>query len=87
LNSDDFRWCVENDFQVYLVPLTPEGEGAYKIAVRRKGITTEGKDFITDSLGREVRSKEKISDITFKNQSDARDHLNYVYKYLRTKYG
>ena len=46
LNIDNFRWCVENDFQVYLVPMDSQGKGKYKIAVRRRGITTEGKDFI-----------------------------------------
>jgi len=86
LNSDDFRWCIENDFQVYLVPLTIDGKGEYKIAVRRFGITTEGRDFI-ETNGRMVNSKETLSEKTFKNIREAHDHLNYVYKHLRAKYG
>ena len=39
----NFKWCIDNDFQVYLVPTIMN---RYKVAVRRKGITTNGKDFI-----------------------------------------
>lgn len=102
LNFDDFKWCVDNDFQVYIMPLSDErtiensetGElekyyelnGLFKIAVRRGGITTEGKDW-TVLNGRRFNSKETLSELTFKNQMDAHNHLNYTYKYLRNKYG
>lgn len=85
LNSDDFKWCVENDFQVYLVPLTRDGKGEFKIGVRRGGISSEGKDYLNKN-GREYRSKETLSEKTFKNQREAHNHLNYVYKFLKQKY-
>ena len=86
LNFDDMRWCVENDFQVYLVPLTNDGKGEHKIAVRRGGITTEGKDY-KDVNGVEFRSQETLSEKTFKNSKEAHNYLNYVFKQLRNKYG
>lgn len=106
LNSDDFKWCVDNDFQVYIVPLsikktkmvfnneTQEDEtevyyetnGLFKIAVRRGGITTEGKDW-TILNGRRFNSKETLSELTFTSHLDAHNHLNYTYRYLRQKYG
>lgn len=106
LNSDDFKWCIENDFQVYILPLSVkktkmvfndetqeeeleeyyEASGLFKIAVRRGGITTEGKDW-TILKGRRFNSKETLSELTFGSQLDAHNHLNYTYKYLRNKYG
>lgn len=106
LNSDDFRWCIENDFQVYILPLSVkktrivfneetqeeefeeyyEANGLFKIAVRRGGITTKGKDWII-LKGRRFNSKETLSELTFSSHLDAHNHLNYTYKYLRNKYG
>jgi len=101
LNSDDFKWCIENDFQVYILPLSVkktmtvfdceteeyyEANGLFKIAVRRGGITTEGKDW-TILKGRRFNSRETLSELTFSSYMDAHNHLNYTYKYLRQKYG
>lgn len=86
LNFDDFKWCIKNDFQVYLVPLLKTGNGAYKIAVRRGGITTDGLNF-KNVNGKKIYSKETISEKTFKNISDATNYINLVYKLLRQKYG
>ena len=87
LNFDDFRWCIQNDFQVYVVPLVENNRptGSFKIAVRRNGITTNGKDYIKLN-GIVYKSKETLSELTFKNQNQALDHLNYVYGLLRRKY-
>lgn len=104
-NFDDFRWCVDNDFQVYVVPLTittPEPQydkygrkisdktyhmtGQYKIAVRRNGISTEGYDSKMVN-GRKLVSKETLSESTFNSEKKAVEYLNYVYGYLRRKYG
>jgi hypothetical protein len=102
-NFNDFKWCVDNDFQVYIVPISNKesvvdmdtGEvieeyykanGLFKIAVRRGGITTEGKDWAIVK-GRRFNSKETLSGLTFSSQTDAENHLNYTYKYLRNKYG
>jgi hypothetical protein len=86
LNFDDLRWCIDNDWQVYLIPLSQDGKGEFKIGVRRNGITTQGKDSILIN-GRVVVSKELLSEAVFKNYKEAHNHLNYTYKYLRDKYG
>lgn len=96
LNFDDFRWCIKNDFQVYLVPLKKctsiagnkhySSTGEFKIGVRRRGISTDGLDKLYVN-GRDVFSKETLSDETFDNHYDAMEYLNYVYKQLREKYG
>lgn len=92
LNFKDFKWCVDNDFQVYVKPLynVYNGEhvetGKFKIAVRRRGITTEGYNSLKVN-GRVVTSKETLSELTFDNQRKAFENLNYVYNYLRKKYG
>ena len=86
LDFENFKWCIENDFQVYLVPLLTTGNGAYKIAVRRGGITTDGLDY-KEVNGRKRYSKETLSEKTFKNISDATDYVNCIYKLLRQKYG
>lgn len=86
LNIDNFKWCVENDFQVYLVPMDSQGKGKYKIAVRRRGITTEGKDFIVKD-GIRIDSKVTIGKEVYKNSAEATNNLNEVYEFLRRTYG
>ncbi|MGA1702648.1 MAG: hypothetical protein ACO393_04100 [Methylophilaceae bacterium] len=105
LNFDDFKWCLDNDFQVYIVPLAVEksvdllddegkvykkifweSTGMYKIGVRRRGISSNGMDEIRIN-GTTFKSKEKLSELTFNNMTEAHNHMNYVYKYLRNKYG
>lgn len=92
LSFDDLKWCIDNDYQVYLVPLTKKvnnfiyTSGEFKIAVRRGGITTEGLDRKMVN-GRYIKSKETLSELTFASQAEAEAHLNYVYKHLRSKYG
>lgn len=91
LNFKALKWCIENDFQVYIVPKVVSGGGVHtqtkhcRIAVRRGGITTEGKDFLMVN-GRKVSSVETISDAEYKTQKEAFDHFNYVYEYLMKKY-
>lgn len=82
-NADDFNWCIENDFQVYLEPMPLK---RYKIAVRRLGITTEGKDYIYKD-GIKIVSKVQLSSLEFKNITEASKHMPNVYKHLREKYG
>ena len=86
LNIDNFRWCVENDFQVYLAPMDSQGNGKYKIAVRRRGITTEGKDFIIKN-GIRIDSKVTLGKQVYKNSAEAANNLNEVYELLRRNYG
>jgi len=79
---DNFRWCIENDWQVYLKPY---GSGAY-IAIRKGGISSLGKDYHYDRLtGIEYYSKENVGTIYYKNIQKAMDVLPKVYKYLKDK--
>ena len=98
LNFDDLKWCIDNDFQVYVQPVSEEKRyedgrkyyqltGEFKIAVRRGGISSQGKDVHKDEVGRVFKSKLTLSEKTFDKQSDAEAHLNYTYNYLRRKYG
>jgi hypothetical protein len=79
---DDWRWCVKNDFQIYLYPAPRK---RYRIAVRRKGITTKGKDFIFQS-GLKIESREMVGDVEFKDAREASDYVPFVYKKIREKY-
>ncbi len=92
-NFDAMRWCIENDFQVYIHPIVRKIDVNYhqetfnyKIAVRRGGITTEGQDQM-EVNNRIVNSKETLSEKEYKTEMDAFDDFNYVYEHLRRKYG
>jgi len=96
LNFEAFSWCVKNDFQVYIQQIvdkksTDKGDfyvptGKFKIAVRRGGISSEGKDEIYLN-GRKIKSKVTLSEMTFRSQADAERHLNHTYELLMRKYG
>lgn len=89
--SSDFKWCVDNDFQVYVAPdrVYPESRTVskqFRVVVRRKGITTWGLD------EKEINtivytSSEKVGDILYKTQAEAEQSLPAVYKMLRERYG
>jgi hypothetical protein len=74
-----FRWCIENDFQVYIKP-----ESYYfKIAIRKGGITSNGKDFHYDrDTGMEYYSNERTGSVRYKSVDMALAKLHDVYKYL-----
>jgi hypothetical protein len=77
--ADYFRWCIANDFQVYIKPESYY----YKIAIRRGGITSNGKDTHYDNdTGMEYYSSEKLGSVKYKKVSDAEDKILTVYKYL-----
>ena len=82
-NSDDFNWCVKNNFQVYG---KIDQDGQLRIAIRRGGITTEGKDYIIINGVKHV-SVENIGQNVYKNMSELSAHLPAVYKQLREHYG
>lgn len=79
----NFKWCIDNDFQVYLVPTIMN---RYKVAVRRKGITTNGKDFIYINDVR-IESKVVLSESDYKNITEASEYAHEVREILRKKYG
>lgn len=74
----DFNWCIENDFQVYIIP-----EHSFaRICIRKGGITSEGKDFYYTN-GIKVNTLERKGSVLYKSQLLAAKELNRVYKYLR----
>ena len=74
----DFNWCIENDFQVYIIP-----EHSFaRICIRKGGITSEGKDFYYTN-GIKVNTLERKGSVLYKSQLLASKELNKVYKYLR----
>jgi len=78
MNNLDFNWCIENDFQVYIIP-----EHSFaRICIRKGGITSEGKDFYYTS-GVRVNVVERKGSVLYKSQDLAAKELNKVYKYLR----
>lgn len=96
-NFKDIQWCIDNDFQVYIKPQTvchrlPNGTenhhptGKFYIAVRRGGITTEGKNYI-EKNHRKYVSKETVSNKVYNSEYEAHLELAYTYRYLRNKYG
>ena len=82
-DSEDFNWCVYNDFQVYSVK---DPNGWYKIAVRRNGITTDGLDSIVID-GVTIKSVETVGEMNFRTLSELSAYLPFFYKQLIKKYG
>jgi hypothetical protein len=82
-NSDDFNWCVKRDFQVYG---TLDSEGNLKVAIRRGGITTEGKDYVIINGIKKV-SVEMLGDYEYKDMRELSLYLPAIYKQLREQYG
>lgn len=74
----DAQWCIDNDYQVYI----KKDSTHYRIAIRRGGITTDGKDikYIDDV---QHTSSESLGSVRYKTVADADKKINNVYKYLR----
>ena len=82
----DFKWCIENDFQVYIKPITNTGQ--CNIAIRKGGISTEGlPSKYNEEKGLTLYSTETIGSVIYKNQKEAGKKLPEVYKYLKDTYG
>lgn len=83
LTFSNLKWCIDNDFQVYI---KPDQYNKWKVAYRRGGITTEGKDkkLINGSM---FYSVEVEGEKTYKNQKSAMAVVPDVYDFLRKKYG
>lgn len=82
-SSEDFNWCVENDFQVYAAH---DAEGNLKVAIRRGGITTEGKDYLIVN-GLKKTSKEMIGEIIYKDMNQLSLYLPAIYQQIKKQYG
>lgn len=88
--NSNFKWCIDNDFQVYIKPDKYFKESRtvskqYRICVRRGGITTSGLDSVEiNSILYE--SKEKVGTILYKTQEEAEAALPKLYEELRRRY-
>lgn len=87
----NFKWCVDNDFQVYVCPdgfleekmrVTKE----FRVCIRRGGITTCGKDDL-EVNATIYESKEVPSTKVYKTQAEAEAALPEIYERLRKTYG
>ena len=83
--QEDFKWCIENDFKVF-IRTKGQGESKCRIVVQRGGITTEGKDAIVID-GVLFRTTFLESKTEYKTQKEAQEALPSVYKKLRERYG
>lgn len=85
MNSySDQKWCIENDYQVYI---KPDGRGA-RICVRVGGISTNGKDLMYDSVRKRwIKSKEIVGEVYHSSQEKAQKEIHNVYKFLRKRDG
>lgn len=79
----DLKWCIDNDWQVYVVPTIAK---YCKIAIRKGGITTDGKDYKYIN-GIRHTSQEYLGGIEYKTQKEAQAAMPDVYEKLRKKYG
>jgi len=78
----DLKWCIDNDWQVYIVPTIAK---FCRIAIRKGGITTDGKPYKYID-GVKHTSQEFLGKIEYKNQNDAQRALPDVYKEIRKRY-
>jgi hypothetical protein len=81
--SSDLQWCIDNDWQVYVVPY--HGNKA-KIAIRKGGISAQGKNRYAAPNGMIYTSNEVLGQKVWNSQKEASIELSYVLKQLREKY-
>lgn len=83
----NFRWCIENDFQVYIEPFQKYiGCNKYVVVVRKGGITTNGLDYI-EKDNKIYKSKVIVGEKIYKNTKDASEGVREVQAILRERYG
>jgi len=86
----NFKWCVDNDFMVYVVPdrFDPSGRASrqFRAAVRKGGITTCGLNS-KEIKGTMYNSKEVLGDVLYKTQLEAEESLPELRAKLRERYG
>ena len=81
----NFKWCIDNDFQVYVKPMNHSKN--FKIAIRKGGISTNGKSsFYSIEKNMTIYSNEILGSVLYKNQSLAIEALPIVYNYLKKTY-
>lgn len=77
----DAKWCIENDYQVYIKPI----DSQFCIAIRRGGISSCGKDWHKEG-GTEYTSSEVLGSVRYKTVEKATEKIPEVYKYLKERH-
>jgi hypothetical protein len=82
-NCSSFKWCVDNDWQVYIRFIGAR----YRIAIRKGGISSCGRDYYYDKdTGETFTSEENLGSVMYKKQEEAESKIWEVYAYLRKRY-
>jgi phosphotransferase system IIB component len=76
---------MDNDYQVCIINTGSGRTSRYKVSVRRKGITTEGKDYKIVG-GVRVESYYNEIDIEFKTKEEANEYLYELRDQLERDY-
>jgi hypothetical protein len=83
----DFRWCIDNDFQVYIKPFDNyAGCNKYVVVVRKGGISSEGLDMLYKD-GKYYKSNEIIGENIYRNTKEASEAVIRLRSELRERYG
>ena len=88
--SSNFKWCIDNDFQIYVKPDKIYKESntvskQFRVCVRRGGIKTNGRDEIEINSVLHT-SKEVVGKVLYKTQQEAEAALPLVYETMRKRY-
>jgi hypothetical protein len=85
--TSDFRWCIDNDFQVYVKPFDMyPGCNKYVVVVRKGGISSEGLDVLYKD-GTAHKSNEIVGEKIYRNTKEASEAAVRLRSELRERYG
>jgi hypothetical protein len=85
--TSDFRWCIDNDFQVYVKPFDNyPGCNKYVVAFRKGGISSEGLDLLYKD-NRPHKSTEVVGEKIYRNTKEASEAAVELRSKLRERYG
>jgi hypothetical protein len=74
---------VDNDWQVYIRFIGAR----YRIAIRKGGISSCGKDYYYNKeTGETFTSEENLGSVMYKKQEEAESKIWEVYTYIRNRY-
>lgn len=83
----NFRWCIDNDFQVYVKPFDNYvGCNKYVVAFRKGGISSEGLDVLYKD-GKQYKSTEIVGEKIYRNTKEASEAVIELRSKLRERYG
>lgn len=82
-NFRDQSWCIDNGWQVYPVI---DKDKKFRIAIRRNGIFSEGKDYHLTEDGVEYHTREQVGEMAFNTLKQLTEYLPEVYYQIRKKH-